>query len=569
MSKSSLNAAHLRVDGLSKTFADRRVFTDISFTVPHQDRVGIIGENGSGKTTLLRAIAGEVTADAGTIESFARAKAGLEIGLLHQQPDFPAEWSVAAVLEASVARLRDAEAAVHQAADALAEGSQHPGVYDRYTEAIELAEQLDVWDTDARIEATVNGLGLSDVARDKKLLELSGGQRSRLAMASLLLSSPEILLLDEPTNHLDDDAVKYLGTVIAAWRGPVLIVSHDRAFLDETVVSILDLDPAPRPHALNAAADELTSIGVTRFTGTYTEYLEARRAARRRWQQQYEEEQALLHKLRAAVDENQVVGHADWKPRTEVRGAQKFYADRNAKVVARRVNDARARLEELEQRQIVKPPRQLTFHGLASAMTREPGLAPDEPLLTVQQASLQGRLEPTTITISATDKLMVTGANGAGKSTFLHVLAGHVTPDNGTIHRHRNARIGLLTQESSFHRFAGYTAAAVYEQLVGLDLATRVPLATFGLLHPRDEQRNIETLSVGQQRRLALAVVLADPPDVLLLDEPTNHLSLVLATELETTIAQYPGAVVIASHDRWLRSSWQGRHHTVMSPGHG
>lgn len=559
MSESSLRAAHLRVEGLSKSFADRRVLTNISFSVPHRDRIGIIGENGTGKTTLLRVIAGELTPDAGTIEIFGRQYSQRIMGLLQQQPEFPSEWSLSAVLEASVQYFRHAEAAVHQTAESLAEAPHDPTVLERYTQAVERAEELGVWGTDARMASTLTGLGLDALGRDQPISQLSGGQRARLAMASLLLSAPEVLLLDEPTNHLDDTAVQYLQTVIAAWPGPVLIVSHDRAFLDETVVSILDLDPAPQPVACHAT-DDGASLGVTRYSGTYSEYLTAQRAARRRWQQQYDEEQAQLRRLRAAVDEHQVVGHRDWKPRTETRMAQKYYADRNAKVVARRVNDARRRLATLEQHQIMKPPAELTFHGLSAAAEERSADASEVPLLVATDVALERRLYPTNLALSATDRLLVTGANGAGKSTLLQLLAGQLTPSHGTLQRHPKTRIGLLTQESSFHDWAGHTAQAVYEHTVGIDLATRVPLATFGLLRPRDEQRNIETLSIGQQRRLALAVVLADPPDVLLLDEPTNHLSLVLATELEDSIAWYPGAVVVASHDRWLRHRWQGRH---------
>lgn len=391
---------------------------------------------------------------------------------------------MSAVLQAAVGHLRDAESAVHQTAEALSEAPQNAAVLERYTQAVERAEELAVWDTDTRIESTVTGLGLETLDRQQPMSRLSGGQRARLAMASLLLSAPDVLLLDEPTNHLDDAAVQYLQTVIASWHGPVVMVSHDRAFLDETVVSILDLDPAPRPVERHVP-DEETSIGVTRFSGTYSQYLASRRAARRRWQQRYDEEQTQLRHLRATVDEQQVVGHRDWKPRTETRAAAKFYADRNAKVVARRVSDARSRLAALEQHQIMKPPAELTFQGLSAGTER-----------------------------SRSD-----------------------------------------------------TAQQVYEHTVGSDLAARVPLATFGLLTASDEHRHIETLSIGQQRRLTLAMVLADPPDVLLLDEPTNHLSLVLATQLEGSIAQYPGAVVVASHDRWLRHRWQGRHLAMNSVG--
>lgn len=558
MSKSSSQTAHLRVDGLSKTFPDRRVLTNISFSVPHHDRVAIIGENGAGKTTLLRLIAGELSSDAGHIESFAQAQHGLDIGLLHQEPEFGYTMSIAQVLEASVARFRAAETAVHDAAEALSEQPHDPATLQRYTEAVDQAEQLSVWETDTRIESTMNGLGLRDLQRQRRIGELSGGQRARLALAGLLLRAPQLLLLDEPTNHLDDAAIQYLSTVVDTWHGPVLIVSHDRAFLDDTVVSILDLDPAPIPKTANAPDEEPISVGVTRFSGTYTDYLAARDQARQRWQQQYEAEQAQLARLRAAVDDNQVVGHRDWKPRSEVRMAQKYYADRNAKVVARRVNDARARLTDLEQRQIMKPPRQLSFGGLNAAGSALPAISSDQPLITADQAAVPGRLSPTTLSISATDKLLITGANGAGKSTLLQLLAGQLQPTHGTVHIHAACRIALLAQESSFNHAPGQTAKAFYEQAVGLQLAEQVPLATFGLLHSRDEQRSIDTLSIGQQRRLALAVVLADPPDVLILDEPTNHLSVVLATELELSIEDFPGAVVVASHDRWLRQHWQG-----------
>lgn len=555
----SKNSAHLSVDGISKTFPDRRVFTDITFAVPYRDRMGIIGENGSGKTTLLQVLAGELEPDAGTVKVFTAHDTPHPVGLLHQEPPFDATMTVAQALGASVAHLRQAEADVHTAAEALADGPHDQAVVDRYTKALDRAEHLGVWDIDARTETTIDGLGLKTVNREHTIGALSGGQRARLAMASLLLSAPEVLLLDEPTNHLDDAAIRYLGTVIANWHGPVLLVSHDRAFLDETVLSILDLDPAPQPHTLGAVEDELTTLGVTRFTGTYSDYLQARHDARQRWQHEYAEEQAQLKRLRAAVDEHQVVGHEDWKPRTEIRGAQKFYADRNAKVVARRVNDARARLAELEARQIVKPPKPLTFQGLTAATQQHHHAGDiDQPILSADGVEVGNRLASISITISAADKVLVTGANGSGKSTLLQVFAGSLNPTRGSLQRASGVNVGMLAQESHFDDVDDETASAVYAQAVGPDLAERVPLSTFGLLHPRDEHRPLATLSVGQQRRLALAILLADPPEVLLLDEPTNHLSLTLVTELEASIEHYPGAVVIATHDRWLRNHWQG-----------
>lgn len=556
---SKLSSAHLRIDGLSKSFPNRRVFTDISFAVPHDDRVGIIGENGSGKTTLLRIIAGELSADTGNIETFQPAGSGLTVGLLHQQPPFPNTTSIHQVLENSVAHLRAATNEVDAAAHVLAETPHHQKNIDDYAAALEEAERLGAWDTDARIEQTIDGLGLADIARETRLDQLSGGQVARLALASLLLTAPEVLLLDEPTNHLDDKGVNYLSKVVSGWHGPVLVVSHDRAFLDQTIVSLLDLDPAPRPRTLDEAEDDLATNGVTRFTGTYSDYLQFRRETRQRWKQQYDDEQAELRRLRAAVNQHQVVGHTNWKPRTETRAAQKFYADRNAKVVARRVNDARSRLAELEQRQIVKPPRQLTFQGLAAAHDTPLAYSQDEQLVRAEQVAMENRLKPISLAITARDKLLITGPNGAGKSTLLNLVAGQLQPSQGQVSYREGLSIGLLAQESDFGNVAGLTPQEIYQQAVGVTVAEQTPLATFGLLAPREEQRPVEDLSTGQRRRLALAIVLADPPDVLLLDEPTNHLSLLLVTELEASINHYPGAIVIASHDRWLRDRWQGK----------
>lgn len=561
-------AAHLRLDGISIAFAGRRVLTDVSFAVPAGDRTGLIGENGSGKTTLLRIIAGLTRPDTGTVSATAPGGRAPRIGLLHQEPPFPATASIAQALESAVAPLRAAADEVDAAASALAAEPDDQSLARRYAEALETAERLGVWEVDARIDAMVTGLGLGDLPRDRQTRRLSGGQRSRLALAWLLLSAPDVLLLDEPTNHLDDAATEHLRGVLSTWTGPVLIASHDRAFLDEAVTSLVDLDPAPIPHAVAGPLvgdGDGTGIGITRFTGAYTDYLHARLDARERWERQYRDEQAELKRLRSAVGENQSVGHRDWKPRSEVRMAQKYYADRNAKVVARRVNDARTRLADLQERQIRKPPAELHFRGLTAAQGVESSQRTwSGPVLTASRVAVADRLAPTSLTVSSGEKWLITGANGSGKSTLLHLLAGVLDPTSGTINRPTGVRVALLTQEVDLpdpqERGPDRTTRQAYEDLVGMERAEQVPLNTFGLIAARDEHRAVGVLSVGQQRRLALAVLLADPPDVLLLDEPTNHLSLLLVTQLEAAIPHYPGSVVVASHDRWLRRTWTGQH---------
>ncbi|WRS30721.1 ABC-F family ATP-binding cassette domain-containing protein [Actinomycetaceae bacterium MB13-C1-2] len=564
----SRRASHLRIEGLSVSFPDRRVLTDVSFIVPAGDRVGLIGENGSGKSTLLRAIAGIVRPSGGTVRAHVPGITHPRIGLLHQEPPSDSDETVAGALEDAVAPAREAAKAVAELGSLLAENPNDQRIAELYARVLEEAERLDAWEIDTRIATMLSGLGLSDIESGRLTGQLSGGQRARLSLVWLLLSTPDILLLDEPTNHLDDSATAYLVGVLRSWRGPVLMASHDRAFLDEVATSLVDLDPAPVPHAVSSSFAEDgpgSGIGVTRFTGNYSDYLGSRADTMRRWNQRYRDEQVELKRLRKQVREQHTVGHPGREPRTEARAAKKFYADRNAKVVSRRVNDARLRLEELERDQVRKPPTELEFRGLVDEEERG-GIssAPTvEPVLVATNIGVEGRLNPLSLSISRGEKWLLTGPNGSGKSTLLSVLAEKLEPTSGSLGRSRRDRVRLLSQEIDVPGLgdpgSSKTASQFYRQLVGDKLADEVPLGSLGLIAGRDLNRPLADLSTGQQRRLALAALLADPPEILLLDEPTNHFSLALVTAIESALPDYPGTVVVASHDRWLRKNWSGK----------
>ena len=561
------SATQLHVDGVSYAYPDRRVLTNVSLLASAGDRLGLIGENGAGKSTLLRLMVGELEPDAGQVRAATAGGAVPRVGLLRQEPPFAPDATVAEALEVAVTPARQAVDAIDAAAVRLAEHPADDRAASAYAAALETAERLGAWEVDARIGAMLAGLGLASIPRDRATGSLSGGQRARLSLAWLLLSQPDALLLDEPTNHLDDAAAAHLAQVLRAWNGPVVLACHDRAFLDEVATAIVDLDPSPLPHTVVSRVPDAgagTGVGLTRFGGSFSEYLGARALMRERWERQYRDEQAELARLRAGVRDNHQVGHIDWKPRTEGRAAQKFYSDRNAAVVSRRVNDARSRLEELEEAQVRRPPAELRFAGLAAARRTAPrgGSASRRASGTALVASavaVAGRLAPTSLAVAHGAHLLVTGANGSGKSTLVSVLAGTLAPTSGTVSPAPGHRVGLLAQDPRIGDPAGrgpaLTAREAYEDHVG---ASAVPLSALGLLAGRDENRPVATLSVGQQRRLALALILADPPDVLLLDEPTNHLSLALITALEDSVHDYPGTVVIASHDRWLRERWPG-----------
>lgn len=526
------SALHLRVDGISRSFLARRVLTDVSFVVPAGVPTGLLGENGSGKTTLLRIIAGELAPDAG------ETAAPGPVGLLRQNLPAGPGALVGTVLAEALEVSRSLERELSRAGEEIDGGG--PAAAERYDELLTRATLADVWNASARAEQVLAGLGLADLPRDRRIDDISGGQRARLSLARLLIARPTTLLLDEPTNHLDDDATVFLAGLLAGHPGPVLVASHDRAFLDEAARAQVDLDPAPSPL-------EGEPGGTTVHTGTFTDYMLARLEARERWERRFRDEQEELNRLRTAVRENHQVGHPGAAPRTEGRAARKYYADRNATVVSRRVRDVERRLAELERCQVRKPPRELHFTGVPPAA----GRASDGVLLAAQDVAVPGRLRPTSLALARGEKLLVTGENGAGKSTLLRLLVGELEPERGSVQRPAGLRIAHLDQDESIDP----------EQTVRSLLAGEADAAPelFGLVHPRDLDRPLGELSRGQQRRAALAALLAEPPDLLVLDEPTNHLALDVATRLERALGHWPGTVVIASHDRWLRARWDGR----------
>ena len=532
--------SHLKIDGISVRYAEKTVLSNVSFIVNPGQRVGLIGENGSGKSSLLRVIA---KTDPG------------RIGLLQQVSPFEENQSVSQAIRGALQKHYRVAQELEVAGQELGQNPQSQAALENYGHLLVQAEQLNIWDLEARTQRVLAGFGLNDIPVQRHTGELSGGQRARLGLAWFLLNSPEVLLLDEPTNHLDDASQDHLIKLLTDFSGPVLVASHDRSFLDACMTSIIDLDPAMQPHQDQNSA-------VSQYTGNYSNYLTAREDSRQRWVRQYESEQAELRRLVAGVKSNQNVGHDTWKPRTEVRISQKFYGDRNARVVSRRVNDVRSKLEKLTETQIRKPPKPLVFQGFGALEDQGPAGASGKEL-TIQAKDLwvDARLAPVSFSIGFGEKWLFTGPNGAGKSTLLKVLLGELEPSGGSLQVPGRAAIGLLTQDVNLpdpmKRGAGRTVLRTYTDLIGQETSERVPLDSFGLLHPRDFLRPLETLSVGQQRRLELAVLLADPPPILLLDEPTNHFSLSIIEALETAIIDYSGTVVLTSHDRWLRSHLQ------------
>jgi macrolide transport system ATP-binding/permease protein len=555
---------HLRVDGVSHSYGDRRVLTDVSLVVDASQRLGLIGENGVGKSTLLRILAGVEHPDAGSVHSPQRT------GLLWQEVQFAASATVGQLIDDALAEIRAIERELEDAAAALAthpddrgqSASTHGAVdpaaaSDRYARALDAAELAEVWSVEARRDEILAGLGVRAIPFDRRLDQVSGGQRSRLALAALLLRRPSALLLDEPTNHLDDEAAGFLREQLRAWHGPVVFASHDRAFLDEVATELVDLDASRRGStrfgASRTGEAASTDAVQTEPGGVYTDYLAQKSAERALWEAQFAEEQLELKRLRYSLDVTSRDINHDRPMRDRNKMAFGMRGDKVQGQIARRVRSSRTRLEELEASQVRKPSAMLAFAGIPHGSQ----VLGDELLLQLSDGVVGDRLTVPSFSVAAQSAILVTGANGAGKSTLLGVLAGRLSLDSGILNRRKGLRVGLLEQDV---RFADPAASprAIYERTLGERRSDALPLSGLGLIAPRDLDRPVGALSLGQQRRLALALLIAKPPHVFLLDEPTNHLSLSLATELEDALGGYPGAVIVASHDRWLRRRWHG-----------
>jgi macrolide transport system ATP-binding/permease protein len=504
---------------VTKSYGDRTVLPGVDLIAAPGQRLGLVGENGAGKSTLLRILAGVEPPDGGRITRPA------DIGYLAQELPPAAGRTAADVVDTALAEPHEIARRVERLAAA-------PGRLDEYGEMLDLAVARDVWDADRRAGLVLDALGLAGVPRERCLDEMSGGERSRLALAALLMRQPRALLLDEPTNHLDDAAVDFLQRHLIALPGVVVVASHDRMLLDAVCTDICDL----------GASDG----GITRYGGAYSAYLDAKRAEGARWERAYAEYQDEVRALRHAV----AVTARRVAPGRAMRDNNKMAYDRlGGRVqasVAGRVRNAAHRLDVLLADPVRKPPAQLHFNGSLGAR-----LAGDTPVLAARDLDVPGRLRLAMLDLAAKGRLLVTGPNGAGKSTLLSVLAGVLPTASGWVWRRRGLRVGLLEQDSVFAA-AECTPRDVWGERPGPDPAQ------LGLLGGRDLDRPLWTLSVGQRRRLALALLVGQAPHVLLLDEPTNHLSLTLVEDLEQALDSAPSAVVVASHDRWLRRRWTG-----------
>ncbi|MEU9304832.1 ribosomal protection-like ABC-F family protein [Streptomyces sp. NPDC048269] len=523
-------SAQLTALDATKTYDGRLVLDTVSCSVATGDRLGIVGENGSGKSTLLRLLAGAERPDRGKVFIHSRSP----VGYLAQEERLPAHLTVQQVIDRALGELRTMEACLRRLEQRMADGDTT--VLAAYADLLTGYELRGGYEADARIERTLHGLGLLRLHRDTPVGALSGGEQVRLRLATLLAAEPDVLLLDEPTNHLDGSALTWLEEHLRARRGVTVAVSHDRVFLDRVATSLLEVD-----------AD---THRVVRYGNGYGGYLADQAAARERRVQAHAAWSAEVARLRDAT-----VGSARRvAPGRARKDGNKMAYDRAAgrvqQSLASRVRQAEERLGRLLAHPVEQPPKPLCF----TAAPR--GGEARGTLVAAQSVEVPGRLAPTSLTLGPGDRLLVGGANGAGKSTLLNLLAGTSEPPRG--HLVRRGRIGLLRQLPDPAPDERTVLEAYGQGRAGHPDEHAEQLLALGLFHRDRLGIPVGNLSCGQRQRLALARLVTEPYDVLLLDEPTNHLSLALTEELEAALSGFPGAVVVVSHDRMVRSRWQG-----------
>ena len=530
--------AQILLTGVSVTRGATTVLHEVDLVVSPSSRIAIVGENGRGKSTLLHVLAGILPPDIGSVQRVGT------LGIAEQQMDAGDHRTVGQAVADAIAEPLAALAALDAAATVLADGTDASA--EAYATALEVAESLDAWDAERRVQVALEALD-AETDTSRRLADLSVGQRYRVRLACLLGADDDFLLLDEPTNHLDRSGLDFLTEQLRTRRGGVVVVSHDRALLADVAATIVDLDPTPdgRPRV---------------YGDGYAGYRAGRQAERERWEQEYERQQAELGRLQDSLSAAQNRLVSGWRPE---KGTNKHGRATRAGGLVQSVHRRREALEA-HAVTVPEPPQEFRFPELATRT--------GATLLSVEDVTVAGRLEmPATFTLSHRGRLVVTGPNGAGKSTLLVVAAGALEPDTGTVRRPAGTRLGFLRQESALP--ANRRAADAFaDHLDALSVAGTlragdgVGLSQLGLLRPRDAGKRIGELSMGQQRRLDLALVLAGRPHVLLLDEPTNHLSIALVDELTDALGATQAAVVVSSHDRQLLRDVAGWPRLELAP---
>jgi macrolide transport system ATP-binding/permease protein len=539
--------ALIHAQHLYKAYGLTTVLNDVTVILNPGERIGLVGANGAGKSTLLKIIAGEIPPDDGSV----RLDSSVTVGYLPQVITGYDDRTVSDLLADADRDLRQMESRL-RVLEAIMSQSGGDALTTALTEYGDLTEQFERrggYDLDQRIATVVRGLRVDHLPQDRLFGTLSGGERARLGLALLLLSGPDTLLLDEPTNHLDSASLNWLERYLAAFPGGMLVVSHDREFLNRTVSAIVEIDEHSR--------------SLKRYNGDYDTYAAAKLREREQQQREYEAQQEELAVLRLAVAET-ARSNRNYRPQTD---GDKLL--RNAKIakhdttVSKRVKSAEERLKRLEANKLPPPPIPLRF---------DPALNPEVlrarlPIMATGIHKCYGDrviLGGVNLTVYPESRIALVGPNGAGKSTLLKILVGMDSADSGEVQRNPALKIGYLDQAQGLLDPA---LTLVEAALAGLPDWEPHQMHTFlirsGLFHYADFETRVGDLSSGQRRKLQIARMLTGRANLLALDEPTNDVSFDVLEGLESAIQAFPGPVIVATHDRRFLQHFGGQVYRV------
>ncbi len=505
----------LLLQDLKKSLGAQEIFHGVNLRIDHGEKVGCVGRNGEGKTTLLRLIAGEERPDEGSV---LLAK-GARIGYVSQIPRFEAGITAREYVEGGLDEVRAVESELQRVGEEMAEaeGERLDVLVKRHGELTARMEFLGGWECERRVETVLGGIGLAPALWDREARTLSGGEKSRTAMARELVSVPDLLLLDEPTNHLDLAGIEWLEDYLISIGSAVLMVSHDRRLLDDVVETIVEVE----------------NRQLRRFPGNYSKYVVLKADRYERAQREWEQQRDHIRREEAFIKK-----HMGSQRTGEAKGK-------------------RRRLQSLER--LPQPYNDVRKPAIRIASVERGGEQVAEATDFTIGYEGKALLEGVTFRLGRGERVGIVGPNGCGKTTLMRVLAGRMAPLGGKVTRGYRASCGFFDQETSDLRDDGTPYSEIrrdHPQMT--DLEIRSHLARF-LFRGGEIDHVVGELSGGERARLSLARLVLTEPSWLALDEPTNHLDLAGRTALEEMLGEFPGALVCISHDRQFLDDLVGR----------